>query len=535
MVVDLPLPSRHGLREQLRGATEALSRLAAELAEEQSVVTDLRNGDAQLKQALLHVKQGLLQSARRHLAVAAAAALRVSDPIGLPGLPNAQSEKADEALQAGQRALGAAWSNLGELETLRGDKNASITAYRRTLEVSPDDVTAHAQLASLLEGRHDFAAAKAHAERALQADPANMAAGVTMARILIREQKFSDAERAALAAAKAPRAIVDERALAWSIVGDARDRLDETAAAFEAFTQANVLMRRRYRDLQQISHPAHPANVRVLTQFVSRAPANMWRAPAAFATPAPAFLIGFPRSGTTLLEQVLSSHSKIWCLGESEHLFEAMSVVLEEGDLLDRVGALTAAEIETVREAYQRVVLADNPHSEGRLIVDKHPLHIVLLPLINKIFPDAKIIFMQRDPRDVVLSCYQQCFGMNVATAQFLELERAADYYDAVMEMMMTCRARLKLDLHQVDYRDVVADLETEARRLAGFFGFSFEPAMLRYDETARTRTIATASARQVIDPIYDRSVERWRRYEPALAPVLPVLNKWARRLGYDD
>ena len=493
------------------------------------------NGDAQLKQAVLQVKQSLLQSARRHLAVAAATALRNSDPVGLPGLPSPQSDDAEDKLHAAQRALSAAWSNLGELETLRGDKDASIAAYRKTLEISPDDVTAHAQLASLLESRHDLAEAKAHAERALQADPANMAAGTALARILMREERFADAERAALPAANASQAIVEERALAWAIVGDARDRLDRTGAAFEAFTQANVLMRRRYPDMQQMSHPAHPANVRVLTQFLERAPAATWQAPAAFATPAPAFLIGFPRSGTTLLEQVLSSHSKIWSLGESEHLFEAMSVVLKDGDLLDRIAALTPAEIETVREAYQRFVLADNPTSGGRLIVDKHPLHIVLLPLINKFFPDAKIIFAQRDPRDVVLSCYQQCFGMNVATAQFLELERAAGYYDAVMEMMITCRGKLNLDLHQVEYRDVVANLETEARRLAAFLGFSFEPAMLRYDETARERTIATASARQVIDPIYDRSVGRWRRYARELAPVLPILNKWARRLGYDD
>ena len=203
---------------------------------------------------------------------------------------------------------------------MRGDNDAGVAAYRRTLEISPDDAIAHAKLASLLESRHDLAEAKAHAERALRADPANRAAGMAMARILMREEKFAEAERAALAAANASQEIVDERALAWAIVGDARDRMDDFAGAFEAFTQANLLMRRRYRDLQQMSHPAHPANVRVLTEFVARAPAATWRAPAAFATPAPAFLIGFPRSGTTLLEQVLASHSKIWCLGESEHL-----------------------------------------------------------------------------------------------------------------------------------------------------------------------------------------------------------------------
>ncbi len=438
-------------------------------------------------------------------------------------------------MHAGQRALGAAWRNLGELEKLRADKDASIAAYRKALENAPDDLIAHAQLAELLESRHDLAGAKAHAQSALRVDPLDVVAGVALARILMRDGAFVNAERAALAATKAQRATVDGRALAWTIVGEARDRLGDAPEAFKAFTQANLLMRQRYREMQEMSHPAHPANVRVLTQFVSRAPAATWQAPAAFATPAPAFLIGFPRSGTTLVEQVLSSHPKIACLGETDHLFEAMSVVMKDGDLLDSVGALSVAQIETVRDAYQRIVLAAHPEADGRLIVDKHPLHIVLLPLINKFFPDAKIVFTQRDPRDVVLSCYQQCFGINVATAQFLELERAADYYDAVMAMMIACRSKLKLNLHQVDYRDVVANLEGEARQLAAFLGLPFEPAMLRYDETARTRTIASASARQVIDPIYNRSVGRWRRYATELAPVLPVLHKWARRLGYDD
>ena len=124
---------------------------------------------------------------------------------------------------------------------------------------------------------------------------------------------------------------------------------------------------------------------------------------------------------------------------------------------------------------------------------------------------------------------------MNVATAQFWRLESAADYYDAVMSMMAACRTRLKLDLLQVEYRDVVADLEQEARRMAEFLGLSFAPAMLSYDETARRRTIGSASARQVINPIYERSVGRWRRYARELAPVLPLLDKWARRLGYGE
>jgi len=117
--------------------------------------------------------------------------------------------------------------------------------------------------------------------------------------------------------------------------------------------------------------------------------------------------------------------------------------------------------------------------------------------------------------------------------AQFLELDRAAAYYDAVMTLMMACRAQLSLDLHQVRYEDVVSDLEATARALAAFLGVPFDAAMLNYRETALKRDIATPSARQVIQPLYARSMARWRRYEAQMAPVLGLLGQWAARFGY--
>jgi len=508
--------TQQSLREHLRLASAALSR-----------AHDAKNGRAQ------DMQQHVLDAARKHLTVVRDAVLQTSEVIGLPGLPSARHNPNDGGLRDAQSALAALWRRLVEFETLRGDKAAAAQAYRKVLEFTPNDVGAHAQLAELLESRHELADAKAHAERALRGDPNNLIAALALARVFMRQQNFADAERTALAATQAPRALADDRALAWALIGEARDRRGDAAAAFKAFAQANQIMRRHHGDAQYRHHPAHPENARHLTQLVERMPAPV--AETRFATPAPGFLIGFPRSGTTLLEQVLASHTGIVCLGETDYLFEALSVVLKDGDLFERAAALTRAEIETVRAAYQAMVGADFPDAAGKMIIDKHPLHITLLPLINKIWPDAKIILSQRDPRDVVLSCFQQCFGANVATAQFWELESAADYFDAVMGLMLACRRKLKLDLLQVEYRDVVTNLEREAQAMASFLQVPFEPTMLRFNETARGRAISSASARQVIDPIYDRSIARWRRYERELAAVTPLLNKWARRLGYEE
>ncbi len=513
------------LREELRRAADAVAR--ADSANPVINIAYKRQGfsEAQLKQ----FQQNLIEVAHKHLSIVRSAALQNPEATGLPGLPVSQPNDLLEA----RAALAILWRNLGELQTLRGDKNASIVAYRSAVEFAPDDASTEARLADMLESQHELADAKTHAESVLRIDPASTIAALALTRVLLRQEKFADAERAALIAAEAPRATPDDRALAWSLVGEAQDRLGNTTSAFHAFTQSNQVMLRRYGEASHRSHPAHPANVRALTQLVERI--GKPEAAPRFMTAAPAFLIGFPRSGTTLLEQVLSSHSNITCLGETDYLFEAMSAVLKDGDLFQRVNTLTEYEIETIRATYQHKVLTDHPEARGKLIIDKHPLHITLLPLINKIFPDAKIIHVRRDPRDVVLSCYQQCFAINVATMQFLDLDRAANYFDAVMSLMLTCRQNLVLDLHEIDYRNVVSDVEREAREIAKFLGLAFEPAMLRFDETARSRAISSASARQVINPIYDRSLQRWRRYKRELTPVLPHLEKWARRLGYEE
>src|SRR5262249_30186215 len=148
----------------------------------------------------------------------------------------------EAAARAGLSALALVWNSLGELETLQGDKAESMAAYRRTLELDPDDSFAHAQLADLLESGRHLAAAKMHAEAALRGAPSNFTAALALARVAMRQGRFAEAERAALTAANAPSAAVDNRALAWGVAGEARDRMNDTAGAFKAFTQANLLM-----------------------------------------------------------------------------------------------------------------------------------------------------------------------------------------------------------------------------------------------------------------------------------------------------
>lgn len=413
----------------------------------------------------------------------------------------------------------------------RGDSAAGIAAYRRVLELAPRDVDANAQLAHAFERRHDLAAARTHAEAALAVDPRANIARVALARVHAREGDYGGAERAALPITQDERASTNDRAVAWGAIGDARDLAGDARGAFAAFSEANRLYLRQHVNLRDDAGQLfHPAGVLSMARFVSQTDVSSWRRPNIFARRAPVFLVGFPRSGTTLLDQILTSHSRIVCLDEKEHLSLALGAVFGDAAKLAAMGSLSDGEIETVRDAYWRNVGGE----AADVVIDKLPLNIVILPLIKAVFPDSKIIIALRDPRDVVLSCYQHRFRMNVAMAQFLELDRAAAYYDVVMGLLGLCVERLRMDMHQVRYEDVVGDLEREARAITDFLGLDFEPAMLDFHKTALGREISTPSARQVTKPLYRRSIGRWRRYAEDLAPVLPLLHAWAARFGYE-
>lgn len=526
--------------EEMRLAQAAMAAMAKRdfaAAKSHAQALVLRNpNDANANQILgvIALEQGDAANAKRFLERAVQAAPNQAQIVNTLGVALRRLGETDAARDAFRRAgaLGSidGWRNLGNLEDVEQRYDASIAAYEHALRIAPSDAAAHGALAAAYERRHDLARARSHAERALASDARNENARLALARVLIREGDFAAVERVVAPAAQAGAA--PSRALAWGLIGDARDRLDDARGAFAAFTAANRIGLEQHRALLNASHLLyHPDGVRRMRTLVESADATAWRAPAAAETPA--FLVGFPRSGTTLLDQILSSHSAIVCIDEREHFANALASVLPGEPNAAVLASMTDADIEAIRGAFWASVRAADALPAGARVVDKLPLNIVVLPMIRRVFPDAKIILALRDPRDVILSCYQQRFTINAGMAQLLQLETAAAYYDEVMRLMEACRERLDLDLIEVRYEDVVADLEANARRLAAFLGVTYEPAMLAFRETALKRNINTPSARQVIEPLYTRSIGRWRRYANELAPVLPILEPWVTRYRY--
>jgi hypothetical protein len=272
------------------------------------------------------------------------------------------------------------------------------------------------------------------------------------------------------------------------------------------------------------------ARLRQLAQTLTRAATLPQLQPPDRKTPA--FLVGFPRSGTTLLDTFLMGHRDTAVL-EEVHLLGAAEKQIGKVADLPRA-SLTA--LERARKAYFTELDLHVARGFDGLVVDKLPLNLLGGPFIQALFPSAPIIFAQRHPCDAVLSAFMQSFVMNDAMASFLTIEDAADLYDSLMSGWTAMREGLALNVHTVRYERLVEDPEAELRPLVDFLGLPWDQQMLAHTDTAKKRgAIITPSYDQVTEPLSTRSVGRWKRYRKQLEPVLPVLLPWAERLGYSD
>ena len=241
-----------------------------------------------------------------------------------------------------------------------------------------------------------------------------------------------------------------------------------------------------------------------------------------------AFLLGFPRSGTTLLDTFMLGHPEIAVLEEQQLVGAAAQVTGPIEDL----PTVSKAKLKQARATYcDRLVEHVGAGFTG-LAIDKFPLDMASAPLIQAMFPGAPILFMQRHPCDVVLSGFMQSFGL----VNFSEIADAAEYYDALMRIWTASRETMALNVHDVVYEELVGDPEAVLKPAIAFLGLEWDDRILDHQRTAKARgTIQTPSYDQVTEPVTARASGRWKRYAKQLEPVLPILLPWAERLGYRD
>ncbi len=413
-----------------------------------------------------------------------------------------------------------------------GSLNKAIDHYRLLLREVPNHADAAANLAVLLERTNQLDEALSWSERATLLAPRNHTAQLTRARVMRRLGRQKEAAQQLEVLLKEPLPPLT-RVIATNQLAQCLDRLGRYPEAFGLFAEANQLQQETDPDAGVDDYACYGIEMaRFLREWLRDNPPADWSPTPPDDREPPVFLLGFPRSGTTLLDRILSAHPRIGVIEEQELFLEVRRRWMSaEG--FPGFNRMASGEIGEARQLYRQARAAAYRDPDAQVLIDKLPLNSMYLQLIYRLFPEARIIFALRDPRDVCLSCFYQTFSLVGAMPYFLELDSTGRYYDAVMSLAMEARSALPLNAITVRYEDVVENLEQQARRLVDFVGLPWNDQVLAYQADQMGQTINTPSYQQVSEPLYRRSMGRWRNYETQMAPILPLLEPWVQRLGY--
>lgn len=482
------------------------------------------------------VREALEQAVRLHRngrldeAEGAYRRILVSDPNHaqswhLLGMIAAQRGQNEEAVALIGRSLALqpdvaeAHYNVGvALQVLRRTEEA-VDAYRRALKLKPNVAGTHLQLSIALQELGLATPALAAVDQALAIDPASAQAWHVRGDLKTYAPGDRDIARMeALRGSRARQITADDRILLEYALGKAWMDVGDPDRAFAHLRAANEQKRAGLSyDVQADADWFSTIAEGMTRDTLSRL------AGAGHPSDAPIFVVGMPRSGTTLVEQILASHGEIHGAGELLVLEEVIGRDWERDDLAESyrlcVCGLSKPGLEQLGRAYAERVSALAPGK--RRIVDKSPGNFRLVGLISLMLPNARIIHCRRDPMDTCFSCYARNFSGRVRYA--FDLKELGCYYRAYQTLMAHWRAVLPADrLLEVDYESIVGDLEHEARRLIAFCGLDWDKRCLDFHSTRRL--VRTMSVNQVRRPIYSSSMARWKPYAHHLGPLLDAL-----------
>jgi tetratricopeptide (TPR) repeat protein len=420
---------------------------------------------------------------------------------------------------------------------LMGDELGALASFRHAADIGSGFAQPRGALAlSALRERRPTEA-RLFAEAALACDANDPSARTVLGRLALDGQDPAAALAWLEPAIRRGGATPSRQAASERLAADALDALGRKGEAFDLYAAAAGRLRRLHQRTCGGPSPLSGLDLcQALVQGYGAAPETLWR-------PAPGsqgggeaghvFVVGFPRSGTTLLEQALAGHPDIVTLEERPTLLPAIERYLDPPTGLGALAELDEAAAEDLRRDYWARVRAFGVEPGGKVFVDKQPFYSLWLPLIVKLFPDARLVIPRRDPRDVVLSCFRRPFRPTPVTWEFLDLERGARVYDAAMRILDLTRARSALPVFDYRHEDLIEDFDGVASALCGFLGLGWHERLRDFAATARSRPVSTPSASQVVRGLNRDGVGAWRPYGDHMDAVQPILEPWVQSLGY--
>ena len=481
----------------------------------------------------------------------------------------------DEAINYFQKAIqiqpdySHAYNNLGSVLKELEHHEKAINYFQRAIQIQPDLIDARLNLGITFKELGNFKKATEYFQHVIKIQPSNVKAHQNLIESYERANKEKDLEEAISNAKnfvkekniiklyeavilynkdKFSEAINFLESISFDkndIKNEIRrvdtlarcyDRINDNDNAFRYFEIANSLSPNLMK-INRFNKNRYLERIKVRADFFSRPEIKKWKnLKSSKVKLNPIFLIGFPRSGTTLLDTILRSHPKIEVIEEKPMVEELINSLKElpQGGLKD-LENITDIQLEKMRKVYMDSLKSNIQNgNNSKIYIDKHPLNMIYAGEIFKIFPNSKFIFSLRHPCDCVLSCFMQNFVMNDAMANFLNLNDAAHLYDVVMKLWSQYISIFKITHHEVKYENLVESFEPTVKSVLSFLELPWDNSLLKYTITAKKReNIATASYSQVTKPIYSHADGRWKKYEKQMSNIYPILEPWIKKFKY--
>ena len=406
-----------------------------------------------------------------------------------------------------------AHSNLGTALSELGRQDDAVAHFRKAIEIEPDHAKAHSNLGTTLSELGRLDEGVAHFRKAIEINPdfAEAHRHLTFSKT---HSKYDDDIRVMEEIFAQPD-IPDEQRMHLAFgLGKSFEDLQQYEKAFEFFAEGNAIKRRTFSFEIKKWRMHFKKQKEIFDDSLFRRHQGV-----GCTDETPIFVLGMPRSGTTLIEQILASHPDVHAAGELDVLSKTINSSFDAKSYPEKVRRVDGDLFERLANEYIHQVREKSKNT--RFITDKMPHNFLHIGMIKLMLPNAKIILCRRSPEDTCLSIFKTYFASVDHTYAYDQIE-LGKYYSLYRELMEHWHSVLPGFIHEIQYEDVVSDQEAQTRALLAHCGLEWNDTCLKFYKT--DRPVKTASAAQVRQPIYKDSVQSWMRYEKQLAPLLEAL-----------